>query len=52
MESEGACRILLPFSNDDVLELLTTLALVAKKVSLVVEECLSLFLAAPTSFVF
>lgn len=41
-----------PFSRDDVLGLLTPLALVAKRARSVVEERVSLALAVPTSFVF
>lgn len=45
-------RVLPPFSSDDILGLLTALALAAKSASSVVEDRLSLALAAPTSFVF
>lgn len=47
-------RVLPPFSSDEDLELglLATLALVAKSASSVAEQCLSLALAVPSSFVF
>lgn len=45
-------HVLPPFSSDDILGLLTALALAAKSARSVVEDRLSLALYAPTSFVF